>query len=1086
METGANPLAAARPNGRPSATSLQVQKEGRKPLFGGGSGANNNSDKLQLQQKTKPDMPRYQPPAASSARRRGESESSVGSTPGGSRILKPATAGAGSPAFSQQRGRLTLTDAYKMAEHEDTGEVSVDASPSPAPRTWRSRHSEADVDNTPSASRGDKNMAAASLSKNRPDWRSRSRSKTGSEWLREPSDDETNSRGLPALVPGIDDMPVPSAEESPSRPGRRASASPEKSFNWQIDDDFTAGDLQVSDSPRVKVEPSRPFANRLSTGLGSNQPAGRGESPIRLGTPGSRNTKLDDIFARELAEGSNIPVNRPSPAALPRTNTKLDEIQAREADVSKKIPITGRRLSPNAPRTNTMIDDIRKRESQETMSRKEYSKTRLSEITEQNAASRQKHIPQPTRHARANTIHQSNAQNGGAAASPPSSRQQDDQKPAPAREPKNRSLFRPFARTSSSPANNPKQQQAERKASEPQQTETPSRPKPFAHRRALTTAGDAGAINSNGTTAATAAATARESKIAAKTGNGTSRPTVGFAGLRRARSTESDGSKRSSRHSEMDPTDRIEGEMKLFALQDNHSEKGSVRAPSPTSDSDHEKEKDDREDDQGDATDATPRPTRKADPLTMATPRVTGAYVETPQTVKPARPSGDGDETSTTKSDPPSRSSSRGRDESQKLWARDNHSDTGEDDKMKEEAKSRSDSRDRSRSRSRSKSRRQLPLKNSAKLPSVKDDMHEIRKINNYEDSTLDEFDAIITGRQAPPQQLKDETALQDDDSFDTKLDLLDEAQTKEKECPQQQQKPPQKQPPSLADLKKTLLETRNPEELAEKTTEVTGSPGRRFSSSNLAAYERMGKSLKHAIQHAQESQRGIERLEDQVLRSDSGSSKKQELKKLADAVKVAEVGVDVDTGAMAYMRLPVPRLFRFKPRFHLTTLGLLAFIFTIWWVAESAMCTMYCRPMTCSGPCDWSPQDPEFGTAIPVKLDQWVTGGNGREAFAVAMEEVGDIAADVMNTLRGIDLASVDVYSLSHEGRRAHRRRLRKKGLTSSSPFGDVPPEIQARWDAWQKESMAKQSARAARDMGYGYGDDEEDAALGADQRIW
>ena len=78
--------------------------------------------------------------------------------------------------------------------------------------------------------------------------------------------------------------------------------------------------------------------------------------------------------------------------------------------------------------------------------------------------------------------------------------------------------------------------------------------------------------------------------------------------------------------SDGDPIDRIEAEMKLFAPLDNYSERGSIKAPSlPVSD--------DERDEDDPCVEETPRAPR-ADPLTLPTPRVTGAYVETPATVK--------------------------------------------------------------------------------------------------------------------------------------------------------------------------------------------------------------------------------------------------------------------------------------------------------------------------------------------------------------------------------------------------------------------------------------------------------------------
>ncbi len=101
---------------------------------------------------------------------------------------------------------------------------------------------------------------------------------------------------------------------------------------------------------------------------------------------------------------------------------------------------------------------------------------------------------------------------------------------------------------------------------------------------------------------------------------------VDIAGLRRISSTDSASTKRSSiAHSDGDPIDRIEAEMKLFAPLDNQSERGSIRAPSPLPEDD--------EDEEEPSVEETPRPP-KFDPVSRPTPKVTGAFVETPVTVK--------------------------------------------------------------------------------------------------------------------------------------------------------------------------------------------------------------------------------------------------------------------------------------------------------------------------------------------------------------------------------------------------------------------------------------------------------------------
>ncbi len=68
--------------------------------------------------------------------------------------------------------------------------------------------------------------------------------------------------------------------------------------------------------------------------------------------------------------------------------------------------------------------------------------------------------------------------------------------------------------------------------------------------------------------------------------------------------------------------------MKLFAPREDFSEKGSLRAPSPEPTEEGGKQE---------VADDTPKPL-KPDPLSQPTPRVIGAYVDTPVTVKVETP----------------------------------------------------------------------------------------------------------------------------------------------------------------------------------------------------------------------------------------------------------------------------------------------------------------------------------------------------------------------------------------------------------------------------------------------------------------
>lgn len=178
------------------------------------------------------------------------------------------------------------------------------------------------------------------------------------------------------------------------------------------------------------------------------------------------------------------------------------------------------------------------------------------------------------------------------------------------------------------------------------------------------------------------------------------------------------------------------------------------------------------------------------------------------------------------------------------------------------------------------------------------------------------------------------------------------------------------------------------------------------------------------------------------------------------------------NTSSLAYIHVPVPRLFHRKPSFRLTFLGIATLLFSIWYATESAMCANFCRPTSCdpsSGPCTWSLDDPtSFGTALPVKLDQWTTGGFGRAQFNEAYDVVDDWVADLQDAVTGRRITDVTMASLpTAEKRRQLRRRLRKKGLVGGKgPVGDA--EERVKWDAWRRARREKERAKEAGEMGY------------------
>jgi outer membrane biosynthesis protein TonB len=521
-------------------------------------------------------------------------------------------------------------------------------------------------------------------------------------------------------------------------------------------------------------------------------------------------------------------------------------------------------------------------------------------------------------------------------------------------------------------------------------------------------------------------------------------------------------------NSEADPTDRIEAEASLFAPGDNHSEKGSMKAPSPEPDVDDDKD-----------LDATPRPT-KPDPLTMPTPKVTGAYVETPATVKVEKIEIKDKQEKPKREERPLRQRSasfrdKRADRAMTGSDRDTASDPGTDDKLS----TKTSSSGVRRRRTRSLSQRRGTLKNSAKLPTVKDDLKELQRTHHIDDSTLDDLEEVILGRKAPSQEvealldkLPENSSLDDDFDFDLELD--------------------------------TKLNTR--------TNQIDPQSN---DNSDLDRMTRMNNTLKNSLFGIHTAARGIERLSDQVSTKNKAAENKAteekstELKapkeeptekNLLDIAKPEPLPEKMATlhdnhGAstafithsdgktVSYVSLPLPELFRRKPSFRFTGLGLFLFLLGLWYALESTMCHAFCRPVSCSNPpCVWSVDDPTFGKAIPVKLDQWVTGGRGRTLAGQLMEEAVDWYADMKDVWYDREITDIDIHGLSFDKKRQHRRRLRKKGLLKRR----VPTsEERARLEAWKRSQEEEQRQQAAREMGYEIRVDD-DETVGGDTRVW
>ncbi|KAI0889328.1 uncharacterized protein GGS22DRAFT_153653 [Annulohypoxylon maeteangense] len=493
------------------------------------------------------------------------------------------------------------------------------------------------------------------------------------------------------------------------------------------------------------------------------------------------------------------------------------------------------------------------------------------------------------------------------------------------------------------------------------------------------------------------------------------RPTVGFAGLRPSSSSDSIQEKRSSLHgSEVDPMDRIEAELRLFAPLDNYSEKGSVRAPSPDPSEPAEEE--------------TPRVT-KIDPLTQPTPRVTGAYVETPATIRVKQENHLDDKKV---ADAPDRIS----DSIPELRTKDS-SQPSNSDSVKQEnddttalrrrtSVPRSSSAPSTSRRTRSASRRRQPLRpviNTAKPPTVKDDIRAILRMNQIDDSTLEDFDSILANQDIDDEELQK--------MVDDTIDNID-------------------------------MDTQLPD-LSERDRE-------------LQIYDRMSKSLRTGLLGIQSAKKGIERLEDRVTHTELKAEQARTDQNTSKSKSEVHAYAPASSNSSAPVMLALPALYRRSPKLRPTKFGVLALTMFIWYILESIFCFLYVAQYDCTPeiPCDWSPNEPYFPYAMPFMLDEWATGGKGRALTWKAGEEIGDIYAEVSDWVTKRDFTQLDEKFMNVWERKRHRRRLRKHGLI---PKWVAPPDYKPRFPQWNAARLAMEATEDEYDG--------EDETMGADERL-
>ncbi|KAI1859817.1 hypothetical protein JX265_010266 [Neoarthrinium moseri] len=794
--------------------------------------------------------------------------------------------------------------------------------------------------------------------------------------------------GRDSLLPSVEFAPLPPVEfdgdvDLKGSPDAKPSAfSPEKSFNWHLDADFTAGDLQVSNSPRIKLANS-------STAFGDPSTSESRRS----------NDRLKQIKALEIEAANAIISDEEASSIAKRGNSRLDEIRAREMEATSPRALAQSRLdeirAQNSEARSRSQSPEEARTSSKPGSRSKSASPANDQAEKMTHGSVSPFIDRPSSGTPLSSLRNSYHEPLDGLEKGKDTASQDQPKGLPGDD--SYDLLRRLARaTSSSPSPNA----------------SPKLSGPIAKVEAGSTRTSEERDNSR---PLLTRQDRRPRDLGAKSSR--DRLTVGFAHLRKEQSSDSlEEKRRSLASSEPDPTARIEAEMKLFALGDNYSEKGSTRAPSPGL-----SEKSEPIEEQ------TPRPQRNiVDPLSQPTPRVTGAYVETPMTVKAERDS-DWVDLEPDKQT----SSSSGVLSGFRRWT---GASTGRSEvpQVKREGSNASETMIKASGRSsvpaarrtRSVSRRRRPLVNTAKIPTVKDDLRAILRQHQIDDSTLDDFDGFLLDQDIDHEELEK---------------IVDDTVT--------------------------------------KLEEDLNVPGLTDHERELQAYDRMSKTLKTGLLGIRSAKQGIERLEDKVAHSE----KKDPLIPV-----LADLGLSSSSPIPLFhpqlgdstTHIYVPPLYRRHP-FRFTPLGLLTLILSIWYTVECIFCSLYVDPYDCADPklpCDWSPNEPYYPYAAPFMLDEWITGGKGRALAWRVGEDLGDIVSEVVDWATGHDFTQEDELYMDVWQRKRHRRRLKKWGLVRT---WIEPIEFRDKFRAWREAWSVRQRALETGEPVWG------DESMSADERL-
>lgn len=764
----------------------------------------------------------------------------------------------------------------------------------------------------------------------------------------------------------------------PRRPATMGPPTDKKGFSgWQVDEEFTGGDLQVSTSPPVTWQRTNTRFDDIrqwEIDAERRSPYHKHQFLDRL------NTRVDEI-AREVSSWNTQPLDKfvGAPCELETSTIRPPHITDGQRCVSAPIQATTTNheskhaRGTDMPKTEEISPTVQTEQLISTMPRSQSANNVNEHEGEMIPNTPVTIYSRPPLGLLDNDKEKIEVANG-AAISAPAVRQDS------------RDLLQKLARASSkSPSPRAPQQKDD---TIPQQAEDLK-------------AADDKAISDDKVNGDRA----EPNKPTKDTGS-SSKLTGGIPSLSRTSSATSVSSKHSV--ASHDPTARIMAEAKLFAPGDN-SERGSNNASSsPMPESDSENGNNDMDD--------TPRP-NKPNPLTMPTPKITGAFVDTPA------PLGDGrrDPVSSSKHLSPEKTFVKARDLSSSPRAT-----KSEGDQRPGRQRSGKDTR-----RTKSSSRPRAPLKNSAKPPTVKEDLRQICLKNDIDDSELDDLTDLIMSS-ADPEKF---------------LQILKNDETE-------------------------AGEPKNEESLDDQDAQLKRLNG-------------MSDALKTGLAGIRTAKKGIERLEDQVSRP--GKKTKQPLPTARNNTGIPTTSAGE---TYTYIQIPVPRLYRTEPRFKLTIFGLILLLLGIWqayWFAEDVFYDKWGKQTLCyrGSPCRWDVDAPEYGYVIPVKFDEWLTGSALRPHAAHWLEEAEDGWADLVDWWTGTDIRDVHHQSIrDYREKRQYWRRIEKKGLY---PEWNPAPWMLPQIEAWEREAQAREAAEARAAMGYDDHDevDNDTESMSEDQPV-